>query len=152
MAITTVGSLYVGGGGAVTISPTKIGNVMVIFFKCSATTTPSAVSGGGVTTWNLLSNFVDGIGLGAQIWWGIITSPGSNLTATYTFGNPGSAYSSAQEFSGGSGTWSAGPNGGGNYSSGSATGSFPSVTDSIGGNLWLGSWGGQMTMTSLSQS
>ena len=111
----------------------------------------TAVSGGGVTTWNLASSFFyNAAGPGAYyqvaIWWGIVTTTGAS-TITVTDGALGSNYAKlwCREFSAASAQWglvAASPPAGSSGSSDLHTGTtlnYPSLTSSPGGNdLYVG--------------
>ena len=109
MTITAVGSAYTvgapagGGTATVSVSPTAIGNVLVVAAACAKTADGEAlftISGGGVTTWNLLVRTGD-----ADIWWGVVTATGAHTFSAYVAYYGGIII---QEFSGGgAGTWSA---------------------------------------------
>ena len=89
MGITAVGSLYTASGTALktlAVSPTTIGDVLVLGVTCSsATVNLSAVSGGGVASWSRLAQYVASNPGDAELWFGAVTTTGaSTITITTT--------------------------------------------------------------------
>jgi hypothetical protein len=102
MAITTVGSLASGHGvNTLSVSPTAIGDVLVLYLGDQYATT--SVAGGGVTTWNRGETDLGGV---VSVWWGIVTATGAS---TITIVNSAASYTlttlATQQFHGPSGHW-----------------------------------------------
>ena len=107
------------------------------------TTQLTTVSGGGVTTWTKLVSGGGGSGVGAwiDIWWGVVTTTGA-ASITITGYHSGNNRLYAQEFSGGSGTWSADPSTASFGATAQVTSfNYPSLTPVGSGELWLGGAG-----------
>ncbi len=137
--ISSVGSLAYASGSATTlsVSPKGVGDLMTLVV--SVTGGPvSSVSGGGVTTWSKdIAKVGNQEGNDNEIWWGVVSATGAS-TVTVAFGGSHSDDElMAQEYSAGAGaTWSAGANG--STSSTTSTVTFPSLTPSGSGELYLG--------------
>lgn len=79
------------GSGLKTLAvvPVTAGDLLVLSFNGGATAFSSSVSGGGVTTWQMASGYLDtSDSVTVEIWWGVVTATGSatitvtNSTAT----------------------------------------------------------------------
>lgn len=143
MAITAVGSLAVSNASyTLAVSPTAVGDILVLSVLALAdlADNPSAVSGGGVTTWNHIIGYVGGTGVPtADLWWGVVTSTGAaNITITDATSTTVLTMA-CQQFTGGAGTWAADGTGG---DAGSATlttgGNYPSLTPAGTNELYVG--------------
>ena len=113
MTISAVGSVATSSGSTtLSVSPTTIGNILVVAIGTLGSNFPiTSVSGGGVTTWKLVNygaNVSSGLSRnGSYVYLGIITSTGST-TITVTPRTAGIIQGiAAQEFSESSagGTW-----------------------------------------------
>jgi hypothetical protein len=141
VAITAVGSLAKSTGAkTLAVSPTAIGDVLVVPIIILTATPVSGVSGGGVTTWNKGAQ-ADPIAGDAEIWWGVTTTTGSStitIAGTFTAGNV--RVIGCQQFTGGAGvTWSQDGAGAGSSSTTPASsGNYPSVVPSNAGELYVG--------------
>ena len=147
-AITAVGpgNFYFGTGLKVaTANPTAIGDVLVLalaFQGASAKPAATNVSGGGVTTWNRLSWSNPGSNRNdAELWWGIITTPGTaNITVTAATASGFNVLYVNQFTTGGLGTWGTDGTGAASTDTGlnAFSGKFPTVTPVGQGELYLG--------------
>src|ERR1035437_2211805 len=144
MAITAVGGTASASGAALktlNISPTTIGDVLVLAVACQNTTSQiSAVSGGGVTTRTSLKYANPGYNEGdSELWFGPITTTGTaNVTITTTA--TGTIVLFAQQYTiGAPATWSADGSGAASTStSTSSSGNYPSVIPARAGELYVG--------------
>jgi hypothetical protein len=144
MAITAVGSTASASGTALktlTLSPTAIGDVLVLAVACANTTSQiSAVAGGGVTTWHRLIFANPGASEGdSELWFGGITAAGpATIIITTTAANNIDLF--AQQFTlGGPASWTADGSGAASSSTASGfTGNYPSVTPAGAGELYVG--------------
>src|ERR1035437_8463999 len=117
MAITAVGSTASASGTGLktlAVSPTTIGDVLVLAVgSSSATVQISAVSGGGVTTWTRLifANPTQPTQSDSELWFGPITATGARtITITTTAGSTIGLF--ARQFTIGTpATWTANGNG-----------------------------------------
>jgi RHS repeat-associated protein len=145
-AITSVGSLasynaYLGASSlSLPVSPQRAGDVMVIgVINDTWGTTVSSVSGGGVAAWAPTGvDYDGGDGQMLQIFYGVVSSPGSSsITVTWS-SSIGNAHVAAEEFSAGTGvTWSV-------DSAASSASPFPSLSPARSGELYFGAafaWG-----------
>lgn len=142
MAITAVGSLAVSTGAyTLAVSPTAVGDILVLAVPALASSAhnPSAVSGGGVTTWNHINGYASAAGIPtADLWWGVITATGP-ATITITDSTSTSVIAMAcQQFTGGTGTWAADGTGANSGSATAATsGNYPSLTPAGANELYV---------------
>jgi RHS repeat-associated protein len=137
--ISTVGTLAYAHGSATTlsVSPQAVGDLMVFVVNVDGGPV-SSVSGGGVTTWNKdIAKVGTEEGNDNEIWWGVVSASGaSTITVSFT-GSHSDDELMAQEYSAGAGaTWSTGANG--STSSTTSTVTFPSLTPTGAGELYLG--------------
>lgn len=140
--ITTVGSpvtqatTSVPSSYTVTINPTNIGDIYILW-SGTATQLVRSVSGGGVTKWQRINSGFGNSQYGS-LWWGTVVATGSTtITVTYN-GSSGNGYIWLQEFTAGAGMkWSYDRTA---VTSGSGTTvSFPSMTPSTNlGELYFG--------------
>jgi hypothetical protein len=144
--ISAVGSLVKNSGTAKTtlaVSPSAVGNTFVLStMVVSTTVTVSSVSGGGVTTSKLTSAVDSASGAEEELWLGPITATGSStITVTYSGSISGkNSELDAQEYSssaGASTTWAKDVVGSHTNSS-STTVTFPSLTPTGSGELYIG--------------
>ena len=95
-----VGSPFTGGGSGtktLAVTPVTVGNVLVFAAWCGTTADRiTAVSGGGVTTWNNLA-FSNPGSIECELWWGTVTAAGA-ATITITTASSGFNELIAQEF------------------------------------------------------
>jgi hypothetical protein len=144
-AISPVGGLTSAAGSGVTklsVAPHSAGNAFVAVVKVSSsTTTVTALSGGGVTTWTKLEAFKDA-SHDNELWLGTVTTPGSS-TITVTFSATVTSNDidlNAQELTTGGGTstsWSK-DTAGGQTNPSSTTVAFPSLTPTHTPELYIG--------------
>ncbi len=137
--ISTVGSLAYASGSATTVSvsPKAIGDLMTLVVSVVGGPV-SSVSGGGVTNWYKdIAKVGNQEGNDNEIWRGVVSATGaSTITVAFT-GSHSDDELMAQEYSAGAGaTWSAGANG--STSSTTSTVTFPSLTPSGPGQLYVG--------------
>jgi RHS repeat-associated protein len=138
-SIKAVGPLAYAHSSATTlpVSPQAVGDLMALVVNVEGGPV-SSVSGGGVTTWHKdVAKVGTEEGNDDEIWWGVVSTTGaSTITVAYT-GSFSDDELMAQEYSAGSGaTWSAGASG--STSSSTSTVTFPSLTPSGPGQLYLG--------------
>ncbi|HEU5002286.1 MAG TPA: IPT/TIG domain-containing protein, partial [Actinomycetota bacterium] len=112
------GSSEAGEVTSLSISPSAVGNVLMLAIEDKFTSGPSfmasTVTGGGVTTWNRATSYFTADGIHAQeLWWGVVTQAGAaTITVTFTRPNAGASTLDSldeQEFSssaGASTAWS----------------------------------------------
>ena len=113
MTISAVGSVATSSGSTtLSVSPTTIGNILVVAVGTLGSNFPiTSISGGGVTTWQLVNygaNVSSGISRnGSYVYLGIITSTGSTTITVTPFTAGTIKGIAAQEFSESSagGTW-----------------------------------------------
>jgi hypothetical protein len=137
MTLTAVGSLASSAGSlTLAVTPTAVGDVLVLGSADLGGPSPlTAVSGGGVTTWTKLIAYAYS-SYEVEIWFGQVTTAGAATITVSATGPPISL--AAQQFSAGSpATWAADGSGAGAYHT-TALGSYPSVTPSGSGELYLG--------------
>ena len=160
MTITAVGSPVTqqksSGSFSVTVTPTAIGDVMVVLTGGQAPSgqvSGMAPSGGGVTTWNLVTLYAGG-GVFTGIWWGVVTATGSStLTVAATFSGADAGLVVQQFHSSTLGAWSADTYGQSVLTGAAASGNMESLTPTNSAELYFGvmSQAGS-TLTSLSGS
>src|ERR1035437_1560669 len=145
MAITAVGSTASATGTALktlAVSPTAIGDVLVLGVACASTTVHiSAVSGGGVTTWTKLILANPGSTEGdSELWFGPITTTGAaTITITTTASSSITLFARQYNGPGGVGTWATDGAGAASTSTSTASsGNYPSVTPANSGELYVG--------------
>ena len=142
MTISAVGSVATSSGSTtLSVSPTTIGNILVVAIGTSGSDfLINSISGGGVTTWQLVNSGYNISGLGSRngsyVYLGIITSTGST-TITLTPRTAGIIQGiAAQEFSessaGGTWNWITVTNRGSPYKAFVAESSVGAVTYSSG--------------------
>lgn len=144
MAITAVGTLASNTGAlTLAVSPATIGNCLVVFIKVpSATATLTGISGGGCTSWLLLSGPVVDTNTTAHTHYfyrGVVTTTGAS-TITITLSAGTAADIDSQEFTAGStaATWALdGTQSGFLNNATSTTIAYPSLTPSSTG-LYVG--------------
>jgi hypothetical protein len=124
------------------VSPTAIGDVLVLAVGCySSAVQVSAVSGGGVTTWTRLIYAAPGSSEGdSELWWGVITAVGT-ATITITTAAAYTIFLACQQFTaGGPAVWSSDGAGAASVSTAEViSGTLPPVTPAtIGPELYLG--------------
>lgn len=138
MTIATVGSPVISSTLSTTVSPTAIGDVLVVSGGCSASLGGNfftGISGGGVTTWNTAIGQVLSPNGDSEIFWGVVTATGSSTLIVTTSNGAGGLTLCIQQFNGPS-SWSAD---GTNVDTGtSASGNYPSLTPSTSGELYVG--------------
>jgi hypothetical protein len=148
-AITAVGTAYkqaaTSGATTLSVTPTTVGNCLIVATNTTLTTDSMSLSGGGCSQWvRLVGPFVGTSGTHAiELWVGTITTTGAS-TITFT-GSP-SALSGgtngfmAQEFSGGgAGTvWAAETWGTFAGSSASTSMSFPTLVPAAASRMYVG--------------
>jgi len=116
------------------------GTVEIGGYQFYSDTSPAAVSGGGVSQWNMLVNPAGELGYDLSIWWGIIDQVGTFTTYMSVAGTELTNVASL-EFSsanGSSTTWTAIE---GNYtpvSTASTVATFPTFTTTAAGDLYIG--------------
>jgi RHS repeat-associated protein len=126
-----------GSATTLSVSPQAVGDLMVFVVNVDGGPV-SSVSGGGVTTWNKdIAKVGTEEGNDNEIWWGVVSASGaSTITVAFT-GSHSDDELMAQEYSAGAGaTWSTGANG--STSSTTSTVTFPSLTPTGAGELYLG--------------
>lgn len=133
-----------------TVSPSNIGDLLVLSEQSTNATAVATVSGGGVTTW---SNAVINTGAGgtthrSEIWFGTVTSTGSSpVTVCYgtspsCAGTPGVNEINVSEFTavgvGASTTYGVNVSGTNNGTSSGGVVTYPSLTAQTSGELYYG--------------
>ena len=147
MSISAVGSIYVSNASAnLSVSPTAIGDILVLVGGSNDGGVVSSVSGGGVTTWNQLVGEAN-TGVGSDMWWGVVTTTGTANISTTSSGSTGFQCLAALQFTGGgTGTWSADGSPSGFF--GNATsGNYPSLTPGVAGELYIATMAAASTTT-----
>jgi hypothetical protein len=145
--ITAVGTLDDAHGTGVTtlaVSPTQVGDVLVLAIKVSSPTiTASSVSGGGASTWTRLTQHTDTSNdVDVELWMGPVTTTGAS-TITVTFSSSVTSIGTelvAQEFSSGLGTsttWAL-DKAGSQTDASSTTVGFPSLAPAKTPELYVG--------------
>lgn len=144
MAITAVGTLAKASGigqKTVSVSPTTLGDILVLSVLMQLTVnTVTAVSGGGVTTWHRLIGSTPSVTSGdAEIWWGVVTATGAG-TITITTGTGTTNGLVSQQFTAGAGMlWSADtPTSSNSTGTVAASGTWGSIAPTGAGELFLG--------------
>jgi hypothetical protein len=123
------------------ITPNAIGDLETVAVECATTgVTVTGVSGGDVTTWNLVTHNTSGVSI-AYLYQGVVTSTGAGtITASYS-GTPGATCElAAEEFAsniGSSTIWSVNATSAATGSSGTAI-TFPSENATQNGQMYLG--------------
>ena len=137
--ITTVGSLAYASGSATTlsVSPHTAGRPVGAGGQRHRGAV-SSVTGGGVTTWAKdIAKVGTEEGNDNEIWYGVVSTAGAATITVAFSGSHSDDELMAQEYTAGSGaTWSAGATG--SSSSTTSTVTFPSLTPSGAGQLYLG--------------
>lgn len=135
-----------GGTGisTVAVSPTALGDVLVLAADLTSTSlTVSSVAGGGVTTWTRIAGNFVGTTNTLAIWMGTVTTTGPS-TVTITGSGSLAAVTTrliAQQLTsaGGAGTtWSVDVAGTGRNNSSSATVTYPTITPGGGNRIYVG--------------
>lgn len=126
---TFVGTLYNAVGNPSSITVANVGDLIVM--ACLSSSGITAVSGGGVTTWNgpLTENPGGGNWI-TTMWWGIATSAGAQAISVT---NAGGQMLWVGEFGGPSGIDTSG----GAYSASETTAAFPSLTPAGADELYV---------------
>lgn len=142
MSISFVNSWGAFGSQTCSITPSAVGDILVLLADNGSGVGSSgeitAVSGGPVASWNqAASGEISG---NSSVWWGIVNT---TATSTVTVTNSAASYADLllvfAEYSGGSvGAWA--QDGAGGSTSGSlvTSGTFPSLTPSVAGDLYVG--------------
>jgi len=132
------------GRTTLSVSPATAGDLMVMGVKClNDCGHVASVSGGGVTTWNLVKAFTSNEH--EELWEGTVTTTGaSTVTVTYTATPSSNCELAVEEFTAGLGAstnWTVETSG--TNSGSSATANYPSLTATQTNGLYFGySWGG----------
>jgi len=145
-AITAVGSLVKATGAnlrTLSVSPTTIGDLLVLWIVApGAFHTSTAVSGGGVSTWNKGAQALDSTNGGdAEVWWGVVTTTGAaTITITNSTGASITFNLASLQFTAGAGYGWSQDGSGGTYNAGgsAASGNYPSLTPLGSGELFAG--------------
>jgi len=122
-----------------TVSPTTIGNILVVVVSqvWGAYSADITLSGGGVSVWQGSVDFARettaGGGSGCYIAWGVITTTGSQTLTCVMSGSPNAGVI-VQEFSPPTGTIVEDINQAGATGPGVASGNYPSITPTAGSN------------------
>lgn len=138
MAITPVGSLAVSNGvSTLAVSPTNIGNILVLMGPGVNSANFQTASGGGVTTWTQIWLETNGA-ISVSGLWGIVTAVGASTITVGTIGGSAADFALAcQEFTGGGpGTWSSDGAGGGAIGT-AASGNYPSLVPATANELYV---------------
>jgi len=129
-------------GTSVSVTTATAGDLVVIGGRYSNSgTAVTGVSGGGVTTWQKVTDNVNSASfLYGYMWWGVVTTPGtSTVSITTTDGGTSSSEFTVDSFTASSSTgWSVDVSGNGGQSSGTPT--MSSLTPSSGGNELYWGW------------
>lgn len=167
MAISAVGTFATNfsstGGTTLPVSPTTVGDLMVVWANIETTgggPTWTGVSGGGVSTWTQITTGVSltGVtGFSASLWFGTITTTGSStLTFTGSTAPGGSTVTifGAQQFTAGLGTntlWAIDGTQSAvkNNTTNSTTVTFPTLTPGGSGRLYVGNMMAYGTLTTI---
>lgn len=146
-AIGATGAATTAGGiGVLTmaVSPTAIGDVLVMATNLTSTSlTVSSVAGGGVTTWTRIAGPFVGTTNTLSIWMGVVTATGPS-TVTITGSGSLAAVTTrliAQQVTsaGGAGTtWSVDVAGTGRNNSSSTTVTYPTITPGGANRFYIG--------------
>lgn len=145
MAITAVGSPATWDAVAATtipVSPTTVGNALLLTTRIAGAPTITAVSGGGVTTWTRVAGPSVDTAFSAthEMWLGTITATGSaTITITFSASVAGMVVSLVSfEFAAGAGvTWARdGTQSGFTNTASSTNCNYPSLTATSSGELY----------------
>ena len=139
--IAPVGTLVTGSAGTTTttlaVSPTKVGNILVLAFReYPSTASVTSISGGGVTTWHKLASGLNSGSSEAELWYGVVTTAGA-ATVTALIALSTSSILAAQEFAKSGGTWAQDGSGGTANGTGT-TATCPSLTPAGNNELYVG--------------
>jgi RHS repeat-associated protein len=135
------------GNSTLAVDPVNVGDALVLSVGIAGAyaegVTVVSVSGGGSTWQRLTADTDTGSGINSELWMGTVTTTGnSTITVTYSV-NASLNYEelAAQEYSsaaGASTTWSVVAFGQSNHNTASTTVTFPSLTASTSGELYVG--------------
>lgn len=133
------------------VSPVNVGDLMLLWVSAGNNSAVSSLSGGGVTSWSLVTYINGASGVNRlELWRGVVTTAGaSTITLAYAGGNGGNGVElAATEFTmnSTSGTWIVDNSG----TLATATGTvvyYPSLTPSYQKDLYVGYAVGSSTMS-----
>ena len=116
------------------------GNVEIGAYQFYSNSSPTAVFGGGVTTWNQAVSPDGQTGWDASIWWGVVTQSGTSLlyTSAERVEGPSCYVAEFQSSNGPSTTWSQIAEGYSSNSVASTSISYPSLVSTAAGQLYVG--------------
>jgi hypothetical protein len=126
----------------VPVSPSSIGNLMVLFTHTANNVSipGGGVSGGGVTNWTKVTSNVGAAGIGNdEMWRGVVTTTGSSTVTISSFSAAGADEITAQEYTmggTGGGTWAIDTSG--TLTGTSETINYPSLTPANSSELYAG--------------
>ena len=140
-AIKAVGLPVESGPSSVAVSPQGAGDILAMTVSAGNSSDPqpyvTAVSGGGVSSWSKAVQWAPTTSTDsdAEIWWGVVTSPGASTISLTWDATPGGAGEIRPGVSAPAGaTWSFG--GSGNSTSNTSSVTFPSLAGA--GELYVG--------------
>lgn len=142
--ITTTGSQLSGWTGTLSVSPVSVGDLFIAAsYVQSASIHYTAMSGGGVTTWQHVGGPFSGTsgGMSVDLWMGVVTATGtSTITGTGSSSLSGVNNGIAvQELTlGGPGIWSVDGSAGTLSNASSTTLPMPTLTPSSAGEVYFG--------------
>lgn len=129
------------GQTSVTIVKSAVGNLFVLWIEVSSLTiVPTAITGGGVTGWNI-STYAPGSFGTATLLWGTVSATGSaaaTITYSAAIGSTGINTSYTEYHSSTGSTWLMDVFGGAVNITSVTTAQYPSLTPSVSGELYVG--------------